>query len=427
MAGGPLTPIPQPKPWIPKSKETPAGTSYTTPPSANTGLPKTATPTSPYTNPKPQTIGSAPLRPTATTLPVQILSQVLVTLLTGITQVTQAPLPKPLQTLIQAIQTNPLKPEIQRLRETIQRLNQFLTEFIKNNPSIQKVLKNVPTALQVQQFIQSAVQTIVQAVAEHPVVQTAREQVLQQTVKLLKQGQTELSGLYQSMLHETQHALSLTKENGLEQFQQGFAETVHRLQKLSESDKTQPVTLPRIAEAFQPLTQHILPFIPGMGTVFPQFQETGTPQDDETQSKGSGTHSDFGLLLFIDTDHLGRFHISMGQVTQTQLIFEVLSNQADTAILKAIETGLLEQLARKGFPRPLIQYLPMTAALAQSTPERESPKTALQLLQPEALFMVEIANQLAQWIHELDASWVRNLEAVDTTVSAESATNRSAS
>jgi hypothetical protein len=243
-----------------------------------------------------------------------------------------------------------------------------------------------------------------QDLRSHPLLQEVplivQLAVVQQTLNLLKQAQKELTTLQQTLLSETWQVVSLTQGFGLDRIQEIMAQRIDHLQQKLELDNPHSQPLSHLTEIMQhPLLRQWLPFIPGLIQPHPQ---SPWPENTKTQPENEKNQGSLGLMIFIETEYIGRFHISIEQWNQTQLIFEILYDKANNTILPQIEAGLIKQLSEKGFPRPLVHFYTLNDTLSPSSESQANPKTAIQLLQPKAIFLVTIAQQLADWIHTLD-------------------------
>jgi hypothetical protein len=160
----------------------------------------------------------------------------------------------------------------------------------------------------------------------------------------------------------------------------------------------------------------MLLYLPWLPLVPPQRLETAF-QPSEGEGEGDSGDSGggaFNLVLFIDTNVLGTFKVSVGLENTTQLSFHVTHAPVAARHLPSLESSLTAHLAEDGIPSPVFAYesqaaTPHKASLptaASTAEEAESPadgkKIAVYPTSGVSVLSVAASYQYARLIFETD-------------------------
>lgn len=164
------------------------------------------------------------------------------------------------------------------------------------------------------------------------------------------------------------------------------------------------------------LNTMMLLYLPWLPLVPPQKLETAfVPSEEEGGGTGNPDETSYNLVLYIETNRLGKFKVSLNQSNQTQITLHVVHDAIAQSHLPAMAAALAEKAGEDGIPKPEFLYelrtapaaLPIGPSMVEAGAEIANPvergkKIAVYPADGVSIIVVTVAYSYARLIFETD-------------------------
>lgn len=170
------------------------------------------------------------------------------------------------------------------------------------------------------------------------------------------------------------------------------------------------------ASPMEALNTMMLLYLPWLPLVPPQKLETAfVPSEEEGGGAGNPDEKSYNLVLYIETNRLGKFQVSLHQSNHTQITLHVVHDAEAQSHLTALEAALAEKTGEDGIPKPEFIYeprsapasLPVAPSVAEAGAEMANPvergkKIAVFPADGVSIIVVTVAYSYARLVFETD-------------------------